>query len=670
MKRIKSVILILALIIILGISPTSVSAQGGKLIAFTFDDGPSAHTAQLLDGLKSRGVPATFFMNGVNGGAGAVNYPHLLTRMRDEGHQLANHTYSHIYLTGNKAEKTATEVKNVESLLFKAMGGSYVDLVRLPGGSYNNTTLAQADSPIIMWSVDPLDWKYRNADTVYNNIISGASDGAIVLVHDLYPTSIQGALRAIDTLKTKGYEFVTVSELMRRRGVELKNGKIYNSAPNKGVNLPAYTAPVVSVTADLQALTEKVLIYTGDSGMTIRYTTDGSKPTLASAVYKGVIDLKQKTTFTVACFDKYGTRSPVTVKTVEPDPAVVAAQRKAALEQIFRQSSDNRQPDLLWFCSDLALQYPGIFSVEDELARFRTAYEKYEVLEKDGAPVEDQLKAYQKAASRSPWDDLWNDEIYGKILEIIDNPQSIAKKISKLSDDQRLVYEYLWSVLKNTEFAPDESIFPQGYDPICQSFKKRRAMPGMVNFAFAVNGTSEKFSDIEAKSWYEPYVQRILRSGIMVGKGNGKFDPMGNILICEAIKIACVVNDLYNGGNGVFVQGKPWYKVYVDYALKQGIIKPDDFEDYSKPATRAQTAYLFANAVPKKEMTKINEISGLPDVNNKTKYSDSILALFRAGVVTGRDENNTFSPGTFVYRSEAATIVARLVYPDLRIKKN
>ena len=102
--------------------------------------------------------------------------------------------------------------------------------------------------PIILWSVDPLDWKYRNADTVYNNIIKGAHDGAIVLTHDIYQTSVQGALRAIDTLKAQGYEFVTVAELLRRRSITPQNGVVYTSAPNKGTNLPAYTAPTITST--------------------------------------------------------------------------------------------------------------------------------------------------------------------------------------------------------------------------------------------------------------------------------------------------------------------------------------------------------------------------------------------------------------------------------------
>ena len=97
-------------------------------------------------------------------------------------------------------------------------------LVRPPYGDYNSRVLSLLDNPAILWSVDPLDWKYRNADTVCTNIVEGAFDGAIVLAHDIHSTTVDGVLMAIDKLQAKGYEFVTVNELFRRRGVTLEKG--------------------------------------------------------------------------------------------------------------------------------------------------------------------------------------------------------------------------------------------------------------------------------------------------------------------------------------------------------------------------------------------------------------------------------------------------------------
>ena len=94
-------------------------------------------------------------------------------------------------------------------------------------------------APLIYWSVDPEDWKYRNAETVRSNIESGVFDGAIILVHDIYKTSVDGALAAIDDLMAEGYEFVTVKDLLLRRGVTPEAATVYYSAKNNGINLPA-----------------------------------------------------------------------------------------------------------------------------------------------------------------------------------------------------------------------------------------------------------------------------------------------------------------------------------------------------------------------------------------------------------------------------------------------
>ena len=299
------------------------AAAGSKLIAFTFDDGPSPHTAGLLDGLKARGAHATFFMTGVNGGSGIVNQSAVLTRMRDEGHQLANHTYSHIVpFNAQSASTISSQVSRVEQLLFQYMGGSYTDMVRTPGGALGITVQNNVPAPIINWSVDTLDWKYRNADTVYNNIISGARDGAIVLLHDLYPTSIQGALRAIDTLKAQGYECVTVAELLRRRGITPVNGRSYTSAPPAGVNLLAYSAPVISSSTGTSGV--QVTFTSANAGVPLYYTTNGTIPHLGSTRYTGPVTITQDTTFTAAGIDQYGTRTPVTVQTVAGMPRAAA----------------------------------------------------------------------------------------------------------------------------------------------------------------------------------------------------------------------------------------------------------------------------------------------------------------------------------------------------------
>lgn len=321
-KRLSALLLVLALLVPLLPQGAAAGAET-KLIAFTFDDGPSTYTATLLDGLKARGAKATFFMNGVNGSHGIVNHKELLTRMRDEGHQLANHTYQHLLPFDRYGASTiADEVSRVQSLLFDRMGGAYTDMVRTPGGALGGSVKSAVAAPIILWSVDPLDWKYRNADTVYNSIVSQAHDGAIVLAHDIYSTSVQGALRAIDTLKAQGYEFVTVAELLRRRGITPQNGAVYTSAPNKGTTLPAYAAPVITAAPGENGVS--VSFSAADKGLTLYYTTSTALPHLGSTRYTAPITITQDTTFTVIGMDQYGTRTPAVTQTVAGMPPTAA----------------------------------------------------------------------------------------------------------------------------------------------------------------------------------------------------------------------------------------------------------------------------------------------------------------------------------------------------------
>ena len=184
-KTILSIMLSLALILpFIGGLSVPAQAAGNKLIAITFDDGPGNYTSSLLDGLASRGVPATFFMCGVNGSYGVKNYNSLLTRMVSEGHQLANHSWEHPTFSKISGSQMQSQINQVGSYLTRAMGGNYNYLVRIPGGENNATIRANVAHPIITWSVDPVDWKYHNADTVYNNIMKSAIEIMNILLDE------------------------------------------------------------------------------------------------------------------------------------------------------------------------------------------------------------------------------------------------------------------------------------------------------------------------------------------------------------------------------------------------------------------------------------------------------------------------------------------------------
>lgn len=285
MKKIISTMLIIVTLISVCTFCMPTYAASSKLVAITFDDGPSGYTESLLDGLKERNAKATFFIVGNM----ASSRMSTVRRAVAEGHQIANHTTSHPDLAGLSSDKIKSELNGCRKYLVDAAGDQRF-LLRPPYGSYNSTVRNTANVPIILWSVDTLDWKYRNSDTVYNNIINNTTDGSIVLLHDLYSTSVKGALRAIDTLKSRGYEFVTVNELFRRRGVTLENGKVYTAAYNKGFTLPAVEAPVIS-TKDVNGGKQVSITCTAD----IYYTTDGTTPTEKSKKYTGPFKLTETT---------------------------------------------------------------------------------------------------------------------------------------------------------------------------------------------------------------------------------------------------------------------------------------------------------------------------------------------------------------------------------------
>lgn len=216
--------------------PTAVPADGAaeldsavpaeKLIALTFDDGPSSvSTPVLLDGLAQRGVHATFFLVG----SMAADNHALVRRMAAEGHQIGLHTYDHSSqqgLTGLSEPQFRAQVDTTRDLL-TALTGQTKFVFRPPYGFVDDSVRLWADAPIILWSVDTEDWKNQNADRVAQHIISHAEDGAIVLLHDIFSSSVEGALKAVDVLLEQGYRFVTVDELFSARGIDLLDGEVY-----------------------------------------------------------------------------------------------------------------------------------------------------------------------------------------------------------------------------------------------------------------------------------------------------------------------------------------------------------------------------------------------------------------------------------------------------------
>lgn len=194
-----------------------------KYIALTFDDGPRRETtAKLLDGLEERGASATFFLVGEQ----IEENSDLVERMKAEGHQVGNHTWSHVRLDGGAEESARQEIRMTEEALQELLGGEGYWL-RPPYGMIDEGM--EIGIPMVKWSVDPRDWERRNTAQVVQAVLRDAEPNAIILLHDIYPTSVEAALQVVDTLQKEGYWFVTVEELLRLNGIAPQAGVMYRS---------------------------------------------------------------------------------------------------------------------------------------------------------------------------------------------------------------------------------------------------------------------------------------------------------------------------------------------------------------------------------------------------------------------------------------------------------
>lgn len=207
-------------------SAVKVAEPQPKLLALTFDDGPRrATTAKLLEGLEQRGVQATFFLIGKQ----IEGNEDLIRQMADSGHQIGIHTFDHVELRNLSPADIHRQLDPTREAL-RAILGDRELLLRPPYGFVDDTLLQQADSPIILWSVDPEDWHDRNVQREVAHIVSHVQDGDIILMHDIFSESVDAALQVVDQLHQAGYAFVTVDDLLLSRGITPETGKIYRHA--------------------------------------------------------------------------------------------------------------------------------------------------------------------------------------------------------------------------------------------------------------------------------------------------------------------------------------------------------------------------------------------------------------------------------------------------------
>ena len=186
----------------------------GPCIAMTFDDGPhGANTPRLLDMLKQRGIKATFFVVGQC----AAEFPDIMKRIVAEGHEIANHSWTHPQLS-KMGEGSVTEELQKTHDVIRQTTGIEPKIMRPPFGAFTPNQRSWANKKwgykIILWDVDPLDWKVRNAEHVKSEILKHTVAGSIILSHDIHKTTVDAMPETLDGLLARGFKFVSVSELL------------------------------------------------------------------------------------------------------------------------------------------------------------------------------------------------------------------------------------------------------------------------------------------------------------------------------------------------------------------------------------------------------------------------------------------------------------------------
>lgn len=179
-----------------------------KVIALTFDDGPSKYTKKIIEYLKKEDAVATFFITG-----NKVNiFKDTLIKMLSNGNEIGNHSYSHKWLTRLKKDELKEQIYKTQEIIKKTTGYT-PKLLRPTYGSINNFIRDNVDLDIVMWSVDTMDWKYKNENKIVYRATKNIKDGDIILMHDMYERTYCALTKIIPILKKRGFKFVTVSEL-------------------------------------------------------------------------------------------------------------------------------------------------------------------------------------------------------------------------------------------------------------------------------------------------------------------------------------------------------------------------------------------------------------------------------------------------------------------------
>lgn len=232
----------------------------GMYVALTFDDGPSAvYTPQVLDILKKHGARATFFVLGQN----AARNKGILARAVAEGHEIANHTYSHIKMTASGRQTITGELERTSAIIKEATG-YYPTTMRPPYGAINSGLVDMVYNTYgmhaVLWDVDTRDWQHPGVAKVVERAVGKAQSGSIILLHDIHASTLEAVEQVVTGLQNRGFKLVTVSQLieMGRRAAAQPSPATPASEPTPdsllgGENTPSYGESPAEGAAEISA---------------------------------------------------------------------------------------------------------------------------------------------------------------------------------------------------------------------------------------------------------------------------------------------------------------------------------------------------------------------------------------------------------------------------------
>lgn len=578
---------------------------GGKLIALTFDDGPGPYTSRLLDGLAARGVKATFFMLGQN----VERYTKTVRRIYDEGHQVASHTYDHPALTTKSDSQVCWQINHTADILNEITGLNTNYLLRPPYGDCNSRILSLIGTPAILWSIDPEDWKSRNAYTVRDRIVSNAFDGAIILAHDIYSTTVDGALMAVDKLLAQGYEFVTVSELFRRRGISLENGKRYYSCKPTGTDLGPITAPVIRQEPVYGGMSVAI---TAAAGAKIYYTTDGSRPTGNSAVYKAPFAVREGQVIRAfASFNLNGGYGPESRLTVTGGVTFQIPTVRAENGYIV---FDNPNPNTdVRMTMDQTWPQPYSMRYSEPIPMFDGVL-YYRVVGMGGMGT----VYYIYVSKRGNL--YWDVPVENWYFETVDRAVSLG----------------LFHGVDEYAFWPEGELTRGMFVTVI------RRLLEMKGYVLTVPETTG-FSDVPDNLWYSEAVAWAAAEQLVLGYEDATFRPERSITREEM----CVILDRV-----------------IQWLEQRSDEQPEDTASETEPGeTAIPTEETEPQETEPEEMPEPDEKPIKPEFSDTEKISpwalESVARMTQLGLILGR-ENRCFFPQSITTRAEAATVILRL----------